>query len=166
MNKVLGIAGFKNTGKTTLVEKLVAELTRRGYRISTVKHAHHSVELDHEGRDSFRHKAAGAAEVAVISRLRWTIVHELRGNSEPTLEYILSKLDPCDLVLVEGYKHGKHNKIEVRNVGSDHPLLADEDPSVIAIAANGDVPKATIPVFPRDDINALATFIERQVVLT
>ena len=104
MNKVIGVAGFKNAGKTTLVEKLVTELTARGHRISTVKHAHHSFDIDHEGRDSFRHRKAGAGEVAVVSRHRWAIIHELRDEVEPTLDEILSKLAPCDLVIVEGYK--------------------------------------------------------------
>jgi molybdopterin-guanine dinucleotide biosynthesis protein B len=166
MSKVIGIAGFKNTGKTTLVEKLVAELTRRGHRISTVKHAHHSVEIDHVGRDSFRHRAAGASEVAVVSGKRWVIMHEVQDGCEPILSDIIDKLDPCDLVIVEGYKRGAHAKIEVRDVGSDQPTLADKDASVIAIAANGDVVAPSVPVFQRDDISALATFIEKQMELS
>ena len=110
MSKVIGVAGFKNAGKTTLVEKLVAELTRRGYRVSTVKHAHHSFDIDHEGRDSFRHRKAGASEVAVVSRHRWAIIHESREEAEPTLQEILAKLGPCDLVIVEGYKRDTHDK--------------------------------------------------------
>ena len=90
MSRVIGVAGFKNAGKTTLVEKLVSELTRRGHRISTVKHAHHSFDIDHEGRDSFRHRKAGASEVAVVSRHRWAIIHESREDAEPTLEEILA----------------------------------------------------------------------------
>lgn len=166
MSKVLGIAGYKNAGKTTLVERLVAELTRRGYRISTVKHAHHSVDVDHEGRDSFRHRAAGANEVAVVSGKRWAIMHELRGNSEPTLMSILAKLEPCDLVLVEGYKREGLPKIEVRGDRADQPLLADGDPTVIAIAALGDTPAASVPVFQRDDIDGLASFIETHMGLS
>lgn len=157
--KIIGVAGFKNAGKTTLVERLVRELTSRGYRVATVKHAHHSFDIDHEGRDSFRHRAAGAGEVAVISRQRWAIIHESRGEEEPSFKTILAKLSPCDLVIVEGYKHGDHLKIEVRNLALDHPKLAGEDPSIVAIAATGPVPEAQVPVFDRDHVEALAQFI-------
>ena len=157
--KVIGVAGFKNAGKTTLVEKLVRELTVRGYRITTVKHAHHSFDIDHEGRDSFRHRQAGASEVAVISGQRWAIIHELRGEDEPSFAAILAKLAPCDLVIVEGYKHGEHQKIEVRNLAFDHPNLAGDDPTIVAIAANGEIADAPVPVFDRDHVEALADFI-------
>lgn len=165
MIKVIGVAGFKNAGKTTLVEKLVVELTRRGYRISTVKHAHHSFDIDHEGRDSFRHRMAGASEVAVVSRHRWAIIHESRNDPEPTLTEILEKLAPCDLVIVEGYKRDAHDKIEVRNLALSHPEIAGADSSVVAIAANGPVAGAPVPVFDRDDVSALASFIEARMGL-
>jgi len=165
MNKVLGVAGFKNAGKTTLVEKLVTELTRRGHRVSTVKHAHHSFDIDHEGRDSFRHRKAGASEVAVVSRHRWAIIHESREEEEPTLQEILTKLAPCDLVIVEGYKRDSHDKIEVRNLDLAHPRLAGDDPTVVAVAANGSIDDAPVPVFDRDDVTALASFIEQHVGL-
>ncbi len=166
MNRVIGVAGFKNAGKTTLVEKLVTELTRRGHRISTVKHAHHSFDIDHEGRDSFRHRKAGASEVAVVSRHRWAIIHEMRDEEEPALDGILAKLAPCDLVIVEGYKRDAHDKIEVRNLALDHPKLAGDDPTVVAIAANGAVGDAPVPLFDRDDVTALASFIEQHTGLT
>jgi molybdopterin-guanine dinucleotide biosynthesis protein B len=165
MNKIIGVAGFKNAGKTTLIEKLVTELVRRGRRISTVKHAHHSFDIDHEGRDSFRHRKAGAAEVVVVSRHRWAIIHEMRDETEPSLDEILAKIAPCDLVIVEGYKRDAHDKIEVRNIALNHPELAGEDPTVVAIAANGPVPGAPVPVFDRDNVSALADFIERRVGL-
>ena len=165
MNKVIGVAGFKNAGKTTLVEKLVTELTRRGHRVSTVKHAHHSFDIDHEGRDSFRHRKAGASEVAVVSRHRWAIIHESREEEEPTLQEILTKLAPCDLVIVEGYKRDSHDKIEVRNLDLAHPRLAGDDPTVVAVAANGSIDDAPVPVFDRDDVTALASFIEQHVGL-
>ncbi len=157
--KIIGVAGFKNAGKTTLVEKLVTALAAKGYRVSTVKHAHHSFDIDHEGRDSFRHRKAGATEVAVVSAGRWAIIHELRGETEPPLDDILAKLAPCDLVIIEGYKRDSHGKIEVRNLALDHPKLAGDDPTVIAIAANGAVADAPLPVFDRDDVAALAQFI-------
>ena len=166
MSKVIGVAGFKNAGKTTLVEKLVTELTRRGYRVSTVKHAHHSFDIDHEGRDSFRHRKAGASEVAVVSRHRWAIIHESREEAEPTLQEILAKLGPCDLVIVEGYKRDSHDKIEVRNLDLSHPTLAGDDPTVVAIAANGTISDAPVPVFGRDEVTALASFIETHMELS
>ena len=165
MNKVIGVAGFKNAGKTTLVEKLVAELTRRGHRISTVKHAHHSFDIDHEGRDSFRHRKAGASEVAVVSQHRWAIIHESRDEAAPSLENILGKLAPCDLVIIEGYKRDTHDKIEVRNLVLDHPQLAGDDPTVVAIAETGPIAGTPVPVFDRDDVTALAGFIERHMRL-
>jgi len=165
MPKVIGVAGFKNAGKTTLVEKLVAELARRGFKISTVKHAHHSFDIDHEGRDSFRHRKAGATEVAVVSASRWAIIHELREEEAPGLDDVLAKLAPCDLVIVEGYKRDDHDKIEVRNLALDHPRLAGDDPTVIAIAANGPVLNEPVPVFDRDDVTALSDFITRHMGL-
>ena len=157
--KIIGVAGFKNAGKTTLVEKLVVDLTSRGLRISTVKHAHHSFDIDHEGRDSFRHRAAGATEVAVVSSSRWALIHELRNEAEPTLEDILQKLAPCDLIIVEGYKRDNQDKIEVRNLSLDHPHLAGGDPTIVAIAATGAIAGAPVPVFDRDDVSALSAFI-------
>ena len=157
--KIIGVAGFKNAGKTTLVEKLVVDLTARGFRISTVKHAHHSFDIDHEGRDSFRHRKAGATEVAVVSSGRWALIHELRNEEEPTLDDILQKLAPSDLVIVEGYKRDAHKKIEVRNLSLDHPRLAGDDPTIVAIAATGVIADSPVPVFDRDDVTALSAFI-------
>jgi len=163
--KLLGIAGFKNAGKTTLTERLVREFTSRHYRISTIKHAHHGFDVDQEGRDSWRHRQAGASEVAIVSMKRWALVHELRGEAEPPLIDILSKLSPCDLVLTEGYKRENHPKIEVRNLDLGHPELAGEDKSVIAIAANGAIDNSPVPVFDREDARALADFIVERLGL-
>lgn len=157
--RIIGVAGFKNAGKTTLVERLVAELTGRGYKVSTIKHAHHSFDIDHEGRDSFRHRKAGASQVAVVSRHRWAIIDELRDEPEPSLKDMLARLDPCDLVIVEGYKRDDHEKIEVRNVDSSNPRLVDEDETIVAVAASGPVDDCPVPVYDRDDIFALADFI-------
>ncbi len=159
MARVIGVCGFKNSGKTTLVEKLVTRLTQMGYRVSTVKHAHHDFDIDHEGRDSFRHRRAGATEVAVISQNRFAIMHELRGAEPPSLQDMLEKLSPCDLVIVEGYKRDTHDKIEVRNLELNHPVLAGDDPTVVAVAANGQIANSPVPVFNRDDVAALAQFI-------
>ncbi len=156
---VFGIAGYKGAGKTTLTERLVAELVARGFAVSTVKHAHHSFDIDQPGRDSHRHRVAGAREVAVVSANRWALIHELKGDPEPPLGEILAKLAPCDLVVAEGYKREAHPKIEVRDTALGHPELAGGDPSVVAIAASGPVEDASVPVFARDDIAAIADFV-------
>lgn len=157
--KVIGITGYKNTGKTTLVEGLVRLLTARGYRIATVKHAHHAFDIDHAGRDSFRHRQAGAQEVAVVSRRMWTIVHSLASETEPTLDEVLAKVGPADLIIVEGYKRDSIPKIEVRDPALPHPPLDNGDGSFIAIASAGPLEGETLPVFAREDIKAIADFV-------
>lgn len=157
--KLLGIVGFKNAGKTTLTERLVRELTERGYRISTIKHAHHAFDIDQEGRDSWRHRQAGASEVAVVSKSRWALVHELRGAKEPELAEIAAKLSPCDLVVTEGYKWESHPKIEVRNLALDHPKLAETDDTVIAVAASGPIRDCRVRVFAREAVGEIANFV-------
>ncbi len=166
MQKIIGVCGFKNSGKTTLVEKLVRNLSEQGYKVSTVKHAHHDFDIDHEGRDSFRHRKAGATEVAVVSQNRFAIMNELRGAEPPTLDEILAKLSPCDLVIVEGYKRDTHDKIEVRNLELSHPNLAGDDPTIVAVAANGEIPNSTVRVFNRDDVSNLAQFIIAHTKIT
>lgn len=158
--KVLGITGWKNSGKTTLTERLVAELVTRGYRISTVKHAHHAFDIDHEGRDSWRHRKAGASEVAIVSSKRWAIIHELQDAAETPLADVLAKLEPCDLVIVEGYKREGHPKIEVRRAGAnqDGPL-APTDASIIAIASDLPLTGEHLAVFSIDDISAIAHYV-------
>ncbi len=156
---VFGVAGFKNSGKTTLVERLVAEISGRGLVVSTIKHAHHNFDIDHPGRDSYRHREAGAQEVAVLSRHRWAIVHELRSSEEPTMDEMLAKLSPCDLVIVEGYKFGPQPKIEIRDLSLSHRKLAGEDETIVAIAATGQVTGTGLPVFDRDDISAISDFV-------
>lgn len=159
-NRVIGIAGWKNSGKTTLTERLLAELVGRGWRISTVKRAHHDADVDHEGTDSFRHRRAGASEVLLTTGKRWALMHELRGEDEPPLEALLARLSPCDLVVVEGFKTGDHPKIEVRRTeAGDHtPLPASAN--VVAIAADHAVADAGVPVFSLDAVPAIADFVE------
>ena len=165
--RVFGITGWKNSGKTTLTEKLVAELTRRGWKVSTVKHAHHAFDVDKQGADSFRHRQAGASEVAVVSGRRWALMHELRGEDEPTLEMVLGRLAPCDLVLVEGYKRENHSKIETRRTGArDTTPLSASDPTIMAIAADHAVADSTLPVFGLDAIGVIADFIEKATGLS
>jgi molybdopterin-guanine dinucleotide biosynthesis adapter protein len=157
---VIGIAGWKKSGKTTLVTALIAELTRRGLKVATVKHAHHAFQIDEAETDSARHRRAGAAQVAVVSRDRWAMVTELQGAPEPDLAQVLSRLDPCDLVIVEGYKGAPIPKIEVRRTAAHgNEPLADRDRTVLAIAADHPVDGQGLPVFALDDVMGIAEFI-------
>lgn len=159
--RIFGVAGWKNSGKTTLVEQLVAELSARGFKVATVKHAHHSFDIDHEGTDSFRHRAAGAREVAIVSGRRWALVHEIgETEDEPGLEEILVRLSPADFVIVEGYKRGRHKKIEVRRrEARDRAPLAPGDPTIVAIAADYPVEDEGLPVFDLDDLGRIADYV-------
>lgn len=158
--RVFGVTGWKNAGKTTLVERLVAEFVRRGWRVSTVKHAHHDVDIDQPGRDSFRHRVAGATEVAVVGGRRYAIMRE---EAEPALADVLARLAPADLVLIEGYKREAHAKIEVRAGievrARQAPSLAAQDPNVVAIASDERPSEMHLPWFRRDDIAGIADFI-------
>ncbi len=156
---MFGVAGFKNSGKTTLTSRLVTELTARGYRVSTIKHAHHGFDLDQKGRDSFIHRQAGAHEVAIVSGSRWAILHELRGSEEPTFEDMLARLSPCDIVIVEGFKREAYPKIEVRRLDLDHPALAPDDVNIVAIACDDPLVDQEVPVFTRDDAENITDFV-------
>ena len=157
---IFGITGWKNSGKTRMVAALVSEFAARGLKVSTVKHAHHSFEIDHEGTDSWQHRKAGAGEVALVSKNRWAIMHELVGEDEPPLGDILSKLAPCDIVIIEGFKREGHPKIEMIRKQSlkDAPLWPD-DKSIQAIASADPVGGTNLPVFSPDAIGAIADFI-------
>ncbi|MDI3338537.1 molybdopterin-guanine dinucleotide biosynthesis protein B [Defluviimonas aestuarii] len=163
--KVYGVTGWKNSGKTTLMERLVEEITGRGFSVSTVKHAHHATEIDHEGRDSFRHRQAGACEVLVASPVRWALMHELRGEAEPPLAELLTKLSPVDLVLIEGYKRESHPKVEAHRAETGRPLLAPDNPTVRAVASDTVPTGLAVPVFDLNDITAIADFILKEVGL-
>lgn len=158
--RIFGIAGWKNSGKTGLAVRLVEEFTRRGYRISTIKHAHHDFDIDKVGADSFRHRQAGAHEVAIVSGTRFAIMHELRGEPEPTFEEILSRIAPCDLVLIEGYKREPVPKIEARRLeAAKREPLAPTDPWIKAIAADHAVAESNLPAFDLDATVEIADFI-------
>ncbi len=163
--KVYGIVGWKNSGKTTLVERLVSEITARGFSVSTVKHAHHTFDVDHEGKDSFRHRVAGASEVLLASRNRWALMHEIRDDAEPPLAKFLEKLAPVDLVLIEGYKRDCHAKLEVHRAETKQGLLVAEDATVTAVAANYVVDGLSVPQFELDDVKAIASYILKEVGL-
>ena len=164
---VFGITGWKNSGKTTLTAALVSEFSRRGLTVSTIKHAHRTFEIDHEGRDSWRHREAGAREVAIVSPHRWALMHELAdGAPMPELEDIMGMMAPVDLILIEGYKSEPYPKIEARRQAarSREPIAA-RDETVVAIAADHAVPDAGLPVFDIDDVSAIADFIAAQLAL-
>lgn len=162
--KIYGITGRKNSGKTGLVERLVTHFTAQGLRVSTVKHAHHEIDIDHPGRDSFRHRTAGAAEVIVASPYRWALMGELRGASEPPLDALLAKLSPVDLVLIEGYKTAPHPKIECHRAETGQPLLSPENPTIRAVASDSGVASA-LPRFELDDTAGIAGFIAAELGL-
>jgi len=158
--KVMGIVGWKNSGKTSLLVQLVEHFVRSGYEISTVKHAHHDFDIDHPGKDSYQHRQAGAHEVLVASGARWALMHERRRDDEPPLTELLSKLEPVDLVLVEGFKLCKHPKIEVYRRGQDGSLIARDDSSVCAVATDCESLEAPCPILPLNDCQAVAKFIQ------
>ncbi|EJN03890.1 molybdopterin-guanine dinucleotide biosynthesis protein B [Phyllobacterium sp. YR531] len=165
-NRVFGITGWKNSGKTTLAVKLVAELVQRGWNVSTIKHAHHDFDIDKEGTDSYRHRKAGAGEVAIVSDRRWALMHELKAEQEPALSDILKRFSPCDLILVEGYKREAHKKIETRRLeGRSAERLTVNDPTIVAVASDHALADETVPVFDLDDVAGLADLIEHETGL-
>lgn len=157
--KVFGLAGWSGSGKTTLLVRLIPALVARGLSVSTIKHAHHAFDVDRPGKDSHSHRLAGAREVMVSSANRFALMHELRGAPEPTVEELVARMSPVDLLLIEGFKHHAHDKLEVHRPALGKPLLAPDDPRVVAVAS--DVPLGGLPVprLPLDDIGAIAGFV-------
>ncbi|MGX0976657.1 molybdopterin-guanine dinucleotide biosynthesis protein B [Roseovarius sp. MBR-51] len=162
--RIYGVTGWKNAGKTGLMERLVAEITGRGYTVSTVKHAHHTFDVDQPGKDSHRHRIAGATEVLLASRNRFALMHELRDAEEPSLETLLQKLAPVDLVLVEGYKRDRHPKVEAFRAETGNPLIATDDPTIRAVATDTAL-EIDRPLFDLNDTTAIADFILAEVGL-
>ena len=156
--KVMGFAGWSGSGKTTLVEQVIAALGARGLAVSLVKHAHHSFDIDHAGKDSWRHRQAGCREVMVSSGQRWSLTHELRGAPEATLDELLAQLAPCDIVLVEGFKRASIPKVEVWRRVVTEPLLRPDDPHSVAVATDGRL-DTTLPQLDINDPAAVAGFI-------
>ncbi len=162
--RLYGVTGWKNAGKTGLMERLVAEITGRGFTVSTVKHAHHSVDVDQPDTDSYRHRTAGASEVLLASGQRIAVMQELRGAPEPNLDTLLARLSPVDLVLIEGFKREGHPKIEAFRAEAGNPLIAAEDSSIRAIASDTPL-ELDRPIFDLDDTAAIADFILGEVGL-
>jgi molybdopterin-guanine dinucleotide biosynthesis protein B len=156
--KVFGFAGWSGSGKTTLIEQLVPRFVKHGLKVSLIKHAHHKFDIDHPGRDSYRHREAGCTEVVVVSEKRWAIMHELRDEPEPTLEEQMRHISPCDLLLVEGYKHQSIPKIEVWRKENAKLLLHPEDEHVVAVASDV-VLETELPRFDLSDYDGIGDFI-------
>jgi molybdopterin-guanine dinucleotide biosynthesis protein B len=157
--RVFGLAGWSGSGKTTLMTALIPEFASRGVSVSTIKHAHHAFDIDQPGKDSWRHRQAGAREVMIASDRRWALMHELRGAREPSLDELLQRLGPVDLVLVEGFKHHPHCKIEVYRPSLGKPQLYPEDPYIVAIASDERMSGLAVPWFSLSDAAAIANFI-------
>jgi molybdopterin-guanine dinucleotide biosynthesis protein MobB len=163
--KIWGVVGWKNSGKTGLMERLVAEFTGRGFTVSTLKHAHHAFDVDQPGKDSHRHRTAGATEVLLSSGRRWALMHELRDEAEPGLEELLARMAPVDLILVEGFKKGPHPKVEANRVETGQALLAPGDPTIRAVASNHAPATGGVPLFDLDDTHGIADHIAAELGL-
>ena len=157
--RIFGLAGWSGSGKTTLMTALIPELVSRGLSVSTLKHAHHAFDIDQPGKDSWRHRQAGAREVMISSQNRWALMHELRGTPEPTFEDLARRMNPVDVLLVEGFKRHPHPKIEIHRPSLGKPLLHPEDPWIVAIASDEMLPGLRLPWLPLSDASAVATFI-------
>jgi molybdopterin-guanine dinucleotide biosynthesis adapter protein len=157
--RIIGLAGWSGAGKTTLLAKVIPRIVARGLTVSTVKHAHHSFDVDQPGKDSHTHRVAGATEVLVGSASRWALVHELRGQPEVSLGALLAKLSPVDLVVVEGFKRERHPKLEVYRAAVGKPLLHPDDPHIVAVASDQALPGAGVPVVLLDDVDSIVDII-------
>jgi molybdopterin-guanine dinucleotide biosynthesis protein MobB len=163
--KVFGIVGWKNSGKTTLVAKLVTELKSRGYSVSTVKNAHHAFDLDQPGRDSYKHREAGAQEVLISSGSRWALMHEVQKSEDFLLDDLLTKMTPVDLVLVEGFKGEGHSKIECNRSTSEMPLICETNKTIVAVASDKGVTFEGLDALDMNNITEIADFVTAQTGL-
>ena len=157
--KIFGLVGWSGSGKTTLLVKLLPELVSRGVRVSTMKHAHHAFDVDKPGKDSYEHRVAGATEVLVTSANRWALMHENRGEAEPTIEELIPHMSQVDLLIIEGFKEHAHDKLEIFRRDTGKPLIQPKDPRILAVASDGPGEEATVPVLDLNDIPKLADYI-------
>ena len=159
--RIMGLAGWSGAGKTTLIVKLIPALKARGASVATIKHAHHEFDVDKPGKDSHRHREAGADEVLVASARRWALMHEVRGarDEPPDLLDLLERLSPVDLVIVEGFRRGALAKLEVHRVGNAKPFLFPDDPDVVALASDAPPPFGSLPRIHLDDVDAIADLV-------
>jgi molybdopterin-guanine dinucleotide biosynthesis protein B len=158
--RVIGLAGWSGAGKTTMIVRLLPELVRRGVSVSTMKHAHHGFDVDQPGKDSYRHREAGATEVLVASGRRWALMHEHRDRqAEPTAAALMSRMTPVDLLIIEGFKREDQDKLEIHRRETAKPLLYPQDPRIVAVLSDEPLPDCHLPVIDIDDIAAVADFI-------
>ena len=162
--KIFGFAGWSGSGKTTLIEKLIPRFVKLGLRVSLIKHAHHTFDVDQPGKDSYRHRVAGASEIMVTSSRRWVLMHELRGAHEPTFEEQIRHFSPCDLLLVEGFKHAPIPKLEVWRAETGEPLLHPNDPHIVAVASDAKV-ETRLPLLDLNDVEGVCAFILKHLKL-
>jgi molybdopterin-guanine dinucleotide biosynthesis protein B len=162
--KIFGFAGWSGSGKTTLIEKLIPLFVERRLKVSLIKHAHHSFDVDEPGKDSYRHRHAGCTEVLVSSSRRWALMHELRGAPEPGFEELVRNIAPCDLLLVEGFKREKLPKLEVYRAATGEPLLHPQDPDIVGVATDRKL-ETRLPQFDLNDAPGIATFVVRHLGL-
>ena len=156
--KIFGFAGWSGSGKTTLIERVIPRFVRAGLRVSLIKHAHHRFDVDHAGKDSYRVREAGCSEVLVTSGQRWALMHEMRGETEGTLEDQIARMSPCDLLLIEGYKYYPLPKLEIHREANGKPLLYPEDEYIVALATDTPVQSA-LPQFSLADYDGIAAFV-------
>ena len=162
--KVFGFAGWSGSGKTTLIEQLIPRFVQRALRVSLIKHAHHTFDVDHPGKDSYRHRHAGAFEILVTSSRRWVLMHELRGAQEPSFEEQVKRVSPCDLLLVEGFKFAPIPKLEVWRAETGEPLLHPNDPHIVAVASDAKF-ETRLPLLDLNDVDGIAQFILKKLEL-
>jgi len=161
--KIFGITGHKNTGKTNLMERVLKEIVSRGITVSTVKHAHHDTDIDHPGRDSYRHRQAGASQVILSTKNRWAIMTELRGSPEAKLEDIIKSMNPVQLILIEGYKDNLYSKIETFRQEINKPLLARSNGTIKAVASDTSIQDLKVPNFNLNDTKKITNFVLQEV---
>jgi molybdopterin-guanine dinucleotide biosynthesis protein B len=159
--RLFGFAGYSGSGKTTLIENVIPVLIGRGLRVSLIKHAHHAFDVDQPGKDSYRHRQAGATEVMLTSARRWILMHENVDQPEAELPEQLHRLSPCDLVLVEGFKNQPMPKLEIHRKAHGAPFLFDGDPHIVGIATDERI-ETGLPQFELEAYEALATFVVEQ----
>jgi molybdopterin-guanine dinucleotide biosynthesis protein B len=162
--RIFGFAGWSGSGKTTLIEQLIPRFVQRGLRVSLIKHAHHTFDVDRPGKDSYRHRQAGAAEILVTSSRRWVLMHELRGAHEPSFEDQVKRISPCDLLLVEGFKHAPIPKLEVWRKETGEPLLHPNDPHIVAVASDARI-ETKLPLLNLNDVDEIRNFILKKLEL-
>lgn len=162
--RIFGFAGWSGSGKTTLIEQLIPRFVQRGLRVSLIKHAHHTFDVDQPGKDSYRHRQAGAAEILVTSSRRWVLMHELRGAHEPSFEDQVKRISPVDLLLVEGFKHAPIPKLEVWRKETGEPLLHPNDPHIVAVASDARI-ETKLPLLNLNDVDEIRNFILKKLEL-